>query len=206
VIKSEECIPIVQAIPCPDPTEEPLLRTYPDRKWCAIHTRARHEKKVAAACSIHHLPNYLPLRINQTFSGGRLNTFHLPMFPGYVFAALRPGDIGELKRTNSVAQKLEPEDQQRLLVDLTNIRRVELAHSELTVDVPFQQGQTVMVAKGPLMGVKGMVVRYKNRHRLQVAIEAIKQVILVDVSKDDLASCDPELNPCWEATGTSGQG
>jgi transcription antitermination factor NusG len=128
------------------------------------------------------------------------------MFPGYVFAALRPGDIGELKRTNSVAQKLEPEDQQRLLVDLTNIRRVELAHSELTVDVPFQQGQTVMVAKGPLMGVKGMVVRYKNRHRLQVAIEAIKQVILVDVSKDDLASCDPELNPCWEATGTSGQG
>jgi transcription antitermination factor NusG len=206
VIKSEECIAIAQAIPCPDSTEDPLLRTYPDRKWCAIHTRARHEKKVAAACSMYHLPNYLPLRMNQTFSGGRLNTFHLPMFPGYVFAALRPGDISELKRTNSVAQKLEPEDQQRLLVDLINIRRVELAHRELTVDVPFQRGQAVMVTRGPLTGVKGMVVRYKNSHRLQVAIEAIKQVILVDVAKDDIAPLDSELNPYWEATGTDGQG
>ena len=34
---------------------------------------------------------YLPLVTRRTFSGGKVNTFHLPMFAGYVFAALAPG-------------------------------------------------------------------------------------------------------------------
>jgi transcription termination/antitermination protein NusG len=166
--------------------ESQILRIYPDRRWCALHTRARHEKKVAGVCEGLKVPHYLPLYIHHTFSGGRSNTFHLPMFPGYVFSALAPGDITHLKRTNSVAQRIETTDEDGLLKDLDNVMRVEASRIELEVGGVLQAGQRVQVICGPLAGVIGVVIRYKNRTRLQISIGAIQQFILVDVKRDDL--------------------
>jgi transcription antitermination factor NusG len=167
----------------PDPS---LLQLYPGREWCALHTRGRHEKKVAASCGSLHIPRYLPLRVHRTFSGGKLNTFQLPMFAGYVFAALAPGDMLPLKQTNSVAQRLATGDQERLIRDLVNVLAVERAGVELATASSFEAGQRVVVARGPLAGVAGTVIRHKNRTRLQVAIEAIHQAVVLDVEEADL--------------------
>lgn len=166
--------------------EASLLRTYPDRRWCALHTRARHEKKIERACDHLGVPSYLPLRIHRTFSGGKTNTFHLPMFPGYLFAALAPGEAGELKRTGSLAQRIETVDEAALLHDLANVLAVERAQVEASLPRRLEAGQRVVVAAGPLCGVTGMVVRHKNRRRLQVVVGAIGQGILVDVAEADL--------------------
>jgi transcription antitermination factor NusG len=168
-------------------SEDTLLTRHDGRSWCALHTRARHEKKVAAACVRLKIPSYLPLRISRTFSGGKINTFNVPMFGGYVFAALRPGEISELKRTGSVAQRIDTDDEGGLLRDLAGVRRVEVARLELDLSPTFRRGQKVMVTEGPLSGVVGVVVRYKNKRRLQVAIEAIHQAILVEVPAEALA-------------------
>jgi len=167
--------------------EHPLLQPHQDRRWCALHTRARHEKKVAAACQALLVPAYLPLHISRTFSGGKVNTFHVPMFAGYVFAALLPGQVSDIKRTNSVAQKIDAEDEAGLLRDLRGIHRVELAKLELEFSPTFRRGQRVLVIAGPLAGLVGTVVRHKNRSRLQLAVEAIHQAILVEVAADALA-------------------
>lgn len=166
--------------------EKTLLRPHEDRRWCALHTRARHEKKVLAACERLAVPAYLPLHVSRTFSGGKVNTFNVPMFAGYVFAALQPGELSQLKRTNSVAQKIDAEDEQGLLRDLRSVRTVEVAALELELSPSFRRGQRVLVTEGPLAGVVGTVVRYKNRKRLQVAVEAINQAILVEVPKEAL--------------------
>jgi len=163
------------------------LRTYADRHWCALHTRARHEKKVATVCGNLQVPNYLPLRPHRTFSGGKTNTFQLPMFPGYVFAALAPGDLLSLKKTNSIAQKIETHDEPGLLRDLSSVQTIERSQLELFTTPVLKEGQKVLVTRGPLAGVTGTVLRYKNRTRLQVVIEAIQQAILLDVSQEVLA-------------------
>jgi len=163
-----------------------LLQAYPDRTWCALHTRARHEKKIAGMCGVLHVPSYLPLYIHRTVSGGKVNTFRLPMFPGYVFAAIGPGDLLSLKRTNSVAQKIEARDQGALLRDLGNVRTIEQAQVELATTTLLEEGQQVLVTRGPLTGVTGRVVRYKNRTRLQVAVDVIRQGILLDVEQEDV--------------------
>jgi transcription antitermination factor NusG len=169
-----------------DPPDGSVLQLYPDRGWCALHTRARHEKKVAGVCQGLGVPCYLPLRIHRTVSGGKLNTFHVPIFPGYVFAALAPGEASDLKRTNSIAQRIVARDQPRLLRDLANVVMIERAQVELESSPILEPGQHVMVTRGPLAGVTGTVVRHKNRHRLQVVIEEIQQAILLDVDRDSV--------------------
>jgi transcription antitermination factor NusG len=164
-----------------------LLVQREGRAWCAIHTKARHEKKIAAVCGGLRIPCYLPLALHRTFSGGKVNTFELPMFPGYVFAAVAPADWLPLKQTNSVAQRIETRNERGLLRDLAHVRTIELAHLELATAPTLKRGQRVVVVSGPLTGVEGVVVRQKNRTRLQVAIEAIGQGLLLDVERDALA-------------------
>ena len=163
-----------------------LLVPHPDRRWCAIHTKARHEKKVAAVCTGLGAPSYLPTIIHRTFSGGKVNTFELPMFAGYVFAAVGARDWLPLKQTNSVAQRLDTRDEPGLLRDLAHVRTIELAHVELALATTLRRGQRVIVPAGPLAGVEGTVIRYKNRTRLQVFVETIGQGVLVDVPQDAL--------------------
>ncbi len=165
-----------------------VLQPHPGKIWCALHTRARHEKKIVGICTSLKLPSYLPLYIHRTFSGGKTNTFHLPMFPGYVFAALGPGDITNLKRTNSVAHRIDAPDETRFLADLQNVYRAENSQMELELNPLLQKGQPVVVIRGPLSGTQGVVVRYKNRTRLQISVTLIRQAILLDIHQDDLAS------------------
>jgi transcription termination/antitermination protein NusG len=163
-----------------------LLAPHEGRSWCAIHTKARHEKKIAAFCGGLRIPCYLPLALHRTFSGGKVNTFELPMFPGYVFAAVAPTDWLPLKQTNSVAQRIETRNETGLLRDLSHVRILELARVELAAATTLRRGQRVVVIAGPLVGVEGVVVRQKNRTRLQVAIEAIGQGLLLDIERDAL--------------------
>jgi transcription antitermination factor NusG len=163
-----------------------ILKVHPERRWCALHTRARHEKKVLAVCQVRHVPSYLPLYQHRTFSGGRTNTFLLPMFPGYVFAALGSGDLAQLRQTNSVAQKIDTLDEPGLVQDLTQVMTVQLAQVDLQTTVTLQEGQKVQVITGPLAGVYGTVLRQKNRTRLQIVVGAISQAIVIDIQRDHL--------------------
>jgi transcription antitermination factor NusG len=137
-------------------------------------------------CEALRVPCYLPLRVHRTVSGGKVNTFHLPMFPGYVFAAVSAADWLPLKRTNSVADRIEARDEAGLLRDLQNVLTVERAQVDLVTAATLKPGQKVIVASGPLAGVTGTVLRYKNRTRLQVVIEAIGQAVVLDVDRDSV--------------------
>jgi len=141
---------------------------------------------VSAVCESLGIPHYLPLTVHRTVSGGKVNTFLLPMFPGYLFASLGEGDLLPLKQTHSVAQRIETRCEADLIKDLGQILTLEQSGLDLSTPMALQQGQRVMVRRGPLAGVTGAVVRYKNRNRLQVAIEAIQQAILLDVNREDL--------------------
>jgi len=149
-------------------TDAAQLVQFPNRRWCALHTKARHEKRVASLCDGMHVPSYLPLYVHRTFSGGKVNTFRLPMFSGYVFAAVAPGEITELKRTKSVAQKIDAIDELALLRDLSHVLTIEMAQVELSTADALQPGQKAMISRGPLAGAPRELVhavRQESRRR-----------------------------------------
>jgi len=165
-----------------------FIVAHSDRRWCVLHTRARHEKKVCLACQSQGIPCYLPLRTHRTFSGGKVNTFLLPVFPGYVFAALGQNDFSSLKRTQSVAQRLDPPNQKQFIIEMNRVYQVEQTGMQIECAETLSMGQAVMVKSGPLSGLIGKVVRYKNRTRLQIEIAAIQKGILIEISRKNLVT------------------
>ena len=68
-----------------------LRRTrFSNRKWFAVYTISRHEKRVAQHLTQRQIEFYLPLyRSERRWSDGSRVTLDLPLFPGYLFVHIK---------------------------------------------------------------------------------------------------------------------
>jgi len=145
------------------------LTAVPDAVWRPIFTLPRNEKKVCTQLAGKGLSVYLPMRrhvnLQPVTSKGRNYCYkrelHLPMFPGYLFAALTADEASDLKRDRSVIRILSvsQEEEPELLNELRMVRQAELLSEETEVDVSngLQQGEPVHFSAGPFAGWDGIV-------------------------------------------------
>lgn len=155
--------------------------------WHALYTRARHEKKVAAALSDRGLDGYLPLIARESQWHDRRKRIQWPLFPGYVFARFSAREAGAVVGIPGVVSVVSvagspapiPED------DISNIRAL-VAAAEATGSLPepevlLEEGQRVEVVRGPFTGVRGIVIEQRgSRIALQVGLTAIRQGVRLE--------------------------
>jgi transcription antitermination factor NusG len=159
----------------------PGLTDTSNRKWCVLHTKSRREKRLAAQCAHLGLLYYLPLRKSITGRRGRRHISDVPLFPGYVFASINPMDRQSLFRTGHVANVLDVADQEGLLSDLNNIQVACERQSTLEPAFMVKRGQRVRIIDGPLAGIEGIVQAHKNRYRLILTIDCIRQAVACEI-------------------------
>ena len=62
------------------------LSSSTERRWFAVYTTCRHEKRVAQHLEQRHIEHFLPLyRTQHRWKDGSHVVVDLPLFPGYVF-------------------------------------------------------------------------------------------------------------------------
>ena len=155
-----------------------------DERWHVLHTKARHEKKVAEESGRMGLRAYLPLRKSVTRTRGRVHEFDVPLFAGYVFVCFAPEQRLELLRTNRIVNILEVADQQQLLNELSQIRNA-LAVEAPVEPFPFlKRGARVRVVSGPFQGLEGLVSRRQGKFRLVLNASFIHQSIALEIDAE----------------------
>jgi transcription antitermination factor NusG len=162
--------------------------TSPAGEWYAIHTRPRHEKRVAEELRLRSVEEFLPVhRCRHKWNNGVVADLQLPLFPGYLFARFSgyerlrllqvPGILG-LAVTTSRPTAV-PEEAIQTLRALTDTLRVE-PH-------PFlNEGDRVRIIAGPLAGMEGILTRRKQELRVVLSLEIIMRSIAVEVSELDI--------------------
>jgi transcription antitermination factor NusG len=159
------------------------------RKWFAVHTRPRHEKRVADYLRQREVEHYLPLyRADRKWRDGSKGTIDLPLFPGYLFVHIKrderlqvllvPGTLAFIGGTSRDPAPV-PEEAIRAVKAGIQVHAAE-PHPLLTV------GERARIRSGALAGREGVVVRKKNGYRLVIAVEQIGKGMAVDVSDKDL--------------------
>lgn len=164
--------------------------TVPGGRLWVLHTRARHEKKVAENLARGAFEHFLPLVPRRRRYGRRSLQFLVPLFPGYVFLAGEEGAVEAARRTNCVANVLRVVDQARLRAELTQIARVLSAGQATSLYPGLREGRRCRVTAGPLAGTEGVVVRWRNRKRLFLAITFIGQSAVVEIDAAALEAAD----------------
>ncbi len=149
------------------------------QNWKVLFVKPRTEKKVTEYCQLYEIPFYLPLREKTRVLQRRKITFHLPVFPGYVFVKLQPSMRLPLLQTNLLVRILEPSQPRRLLRDLVMVRRALRVNPTLATTKPLTKGRMVRIVSGPFMGVEGRVARLAGPLKVVLNVDLIGQAISV---------------------------
>jgi len=171
-------MPILAAEPCWFPAPlfdqaEPL--TDAERVWWVLHTRPRQEKSLARQLCVAQVPFYLPLVARRLRIRGRTLTSHVPLFGGYLFVLGNREERVTALTTNRVVQCLEVKDQADLWQDLRQLWRLIGSGAPITPEDRLAPGMSVQITSGPLVGLKGTILRTAKGRRFVVAVDFIQR-------------------------------
>lgn len=157
-----------------------------EKKWYALYTRARSEKKVLLELNYAGIDAYLPLITHVRQWSDRKKKVEEPLFRSYIFVHIQedefyktlnlPGAIRFISFENKAVAI--PEKQIEAIRYFVNDPEGLSENNQL-----LPEGQLVKVKSGPMEGLIGRLIRYKNKFRLLVLIEAIGQTITLNIPR-----------------------
>ena len=164
----------------------PSLNSVPNElSWYAVHTRARHEKRVAAQFEEKRVCTFLPLlRQIHKWSDRRVNV-EVPMFSCYAFVRIVHTVEERLKvlRTPGVLGFVGSERQGTPIPD----QQIESLRTAIRENIPcfpypfISAGRRVRIRGGSLDGVEGILVRQGADQSLVVSVELLRRSVAIRV-------------------------
>ena len=163
--------------------------------WYAIHTRSRHEKRIASELEQKGITTFLPLLSETRKWSDRRMKIDLPLFSCYVFvnipksheirfSVLRtPGVLTFVGGNNFIASIPDQEIQQ--IQTILEKKVPFAAHPFLAV------GQRVRIRGGALDGVTGILSRFKGKDELVVSVQTIQRSLSVTVEGYAVEPAEP---------------
>jgi transcriptional antiterminator RfaH len=129
--------------------------------WFVAHTKPRREKKFAEYCQRQAIAATLPTYRSAHKYRGKTVVFQKPLFPGYVFLKLEPGQKDSMRQNDHVANLLEVFDQKSFCRQLDEILLALETDLEVRLAPAIGEGMRVRIKSGPLRGIEGHV---EHRH------------------------------------------
>ena len=167
-------------------------------QWFAAYTFSCHEKRVAEHLSMRHIEYFLPIykKISH-WKNGLCMLIESPLFPGYVFVKIDCKDrvrVLELPGVHSIVgsgRKPTPLP----FEEIEGLRRgMHLVNAKPHPTI--KSGEKVVIRRGPLEGMSGIVVRQKNCTRIILTVDLIMKSIAVEVDDQDLEVVGLDPRPC----------
>jgi transcription termination/antitermination protein NusG len=156
-------------------------------RWYALRTRSRHEKMVRDQLTNQGIEPLLPTVKRLSQWKDRKKEIDVPLFSGYCFVRFASGQKLPVLKTSGVidivgGQRPEPIPDDEIAALQT------LVTSVLPYDPhPYlQEGMPVEVMRGPLQGVRGILLRKEKRHRLVLGVRLIQQAAAVEIDVSDV--------------------
>jgi transcription antitermination factor NusG len=159
------------------------------KKWFALYTRPRWEKKVNLLLTEKGIETYCPLNKVKRQWSDRVKTIDEPLFKSYVFVKVDDSERSKVRLTNGVinfvywnqkpaiVKEREIETIKRFLNDHENVgmRPLELAVNQL-----------VTFTSGTIMDLKARVLDIRKKE-VKVVIESLGCELIAVVDKNKLA-------------------
>jgi transcription antitermination factor NusG len=154
--------------------------------WYAIRVRSNFEPSTNAYLSANGWETFLPTYVERRQWSDRVKQVEAPLFPGYMFchmdiqlrqmAVRAPGFVNIVRAGGHFLPV--PDSEIAAVKTIVNSPVCRMPWPYLCV------GERVVIHRGPLAGVEGILVEQKNEHRLIVSIELLQRSIAADVSLD----------------------
>ena len=172
------------------PTFSPLNLPSGESNWYAVHTMARHEKRIAAQFEEKHVCTFLPLLHQIHRWSDRRSIVEVPMFNCYAFVRIAQTTTERLKvlRTPGVLGFVGSERQGTPIPD----EQIESLQTAIREKIPcaahpfISIGQRVRIRGGSLDGTEGILVRQGSEQSVVITVELLQRSVAIRVEGYDI--------------------
>jgi transcription antitermination factor NusG len=161
-----------------------------NRKWLAVYTRPRWEKKVSRLLEEKGVERYCPLnKVHRKWSD-RIKVIEEPLFKSYVFVKVNDDNRTDVRMTPGVINFVYWQGKPAVIKE-KEISAIKLFLNEYeNVEVKpldVKLNQRVKITTGPLMDQEGQVVAVQHK-TAKIAIDSLGYQLVASVEKTKLVS------------------
>lgn len=155
--------------------------------WYALRVKPNFERSVAMHLDGRGLKAFLPTYHDRRVWSDRVKDIQHPLFDGYVFASFDVHDNSQRVLTIPGIVGIVSFGRQATAVDPAELAAVRSVVESGVLAKPFPflcVGDKVMVRRGPLAGVEGILTRVKGECRLVVSVSLLARSVSVELDAD----------------------
>ena len=161
-----------------------------DNRWIALHVRSGWELKSARGLRERGYEEFVPTYHEERRWSDRVKFVQTPFFAGYVFLRFDSRNrqpivsVPGFLRFIGVGAVPSP-------IEDAEIEALKIASKMNAKCEPCffpEVGQLVVVRTGPLLGLRGKVVRFKNRDRFVISVSLLKMSVFVEIGGSDISA------------------
>ncbi len=160
--------------------------TASESSWYAVFTIPQNEKSAAKHLDIREIESFCPTYEEiRVWKNRQRMKLILPLFPGYLFVHITPGQRDKVLRSPGVLQIVGKRRTSSPLPDA----EIDLLRSAACRVEPYRDllvGQSVRIKRGIMQGLQGVLVRKGNSMRFVLTVTLINQHAAIQVDADDL--------------------
>lgn len=163
------------------------------RKWLAVYTRPRWEKKVNQLLAAQELETYCPLNKVRRKWSDRIKTVEEPLFKSYVFVKVSDEDRAAVRMTNGTINFVYWNGKPAVIreKEITAIRRFLNEYENVIArPIDLKLNQRVRITAGTLMDQEGKVLDVR-RKTAKVAIDSLGYILIAYIDRTKLTSAQP---------------
>lgn len=165
------------------------------RSWYAVHVKTNFEKVAATILEGKNLEVYLPAYQRPRRWSDRVKNIECPLFPGYVFCRFDVNNRLPILSTTGVLSIVGAGRVPASISDeeLATVRMI-VESGLAAMPWPFLRvGQRVVIRKGPLSGMEGILLAQRNKYRIVVSISLLQRSIAAEIDADLVCATQPRF-------------
>ena len=168
-----------------------VKNTTAQKQWHVIYTRSRAEKKVQTELTIKDIENFLPMQKRLRQWKDRKKWIEMPLMSGYCFVNITRKEYDLVLQTSNVVGYVRFEGKAAIIpVKQMDSLKQMLKQYDFEVNVTsenFAPGKMVEVIEGPMIGLRGELVKTHGKNKFIIRFNQIKSVVSVEIPANHIS-------------------
>src|ERR1700722_15053729 len=154
--------------------------------WFALRLRSNYERTTVAHLRERGDQEFAPSYQVEKRWSDRTKQIEQFLFPGYIFCRFNPNDRLSILTAPGVVDVVGFGKLPERIPDaeIERVRRMVDSGLPVTPYPYVQVGQAVLIERGPLTGVEGILLEVKGKTRLVVSVELLRRSVSAEVDRN----------------------
>lgn len=168
-----------------------MSTTVSEKKWFALYTKPRWEKKIYAVLERKGIEAWCPLQRVQRQWSDRKKIIEEPLFKSYVFVYIADNERLSVLQTDGVLNFVYYLSKPAVIRDEEiNMIKAYLLQKDALISIQsvesFEKDTRIKIKQGVFMDQVGTIMRTAGKKKVYVSLESLGQVMIVEFPIDHL--------------------